>query len=246
MKLVEIKNIKAKPLHEAYRTPIKSLDDLKALLNKHCGDALKTFSTPIVRGMRDGGDFLILRGEDGHRESRNTSNYYTRILDHVLGEDGFPLRSKSIICASWPNQDHAALYGPLHMLFPMNDVPIGVCQGPDIFTTKITLGGKELYIHEFNDEFEREGVDSSSFDRIVSDLEHLKDTEEDDAVEWLQNISNVESELATEYAAPFGLTDTSDPWYNDSKHELWIGGTVICMSEAVYAELLNDQSWINH
>lgn len=239
MKLIEIK-----PLNEAYKTRINSLEEVKALLNKHCGDALKTFGEPLVRGMSASGDFIVLRGEDGGRKSANTSNYYTEIMDEVLPPE-FPRRSKSIICASYPNISHAAEYGSaMYCLFPMDLVAIGVVPEQDLFAVKLKLGGVENYIFKWNDEFEKLGVDDSSFDRIVSDLEHFKSELEDDAPKWLQQMDDIAEEITDVYVEPFGLTDTSDPWYNDAKHECWIGGNVVAVEYTRWQELLADNSWI--
>ena len=54
----------------------------------------------IFRGMKDSGDYLLIEGDKGGRQSAHTKNYYTMLLDQQLKDSKYPMRSKSIICTT--------------------------------------------------------------------------------------------------------------------------------------------------
>ena len=61
------------------------------------------------------------------RISRNTSNYYTLILDHSKNWAKFPKRSKSIICET---KSIEAMFSEQFWIVPKNGAKIGMC--PDV------------------------------------------------------------------------------------------------------------------
>lgn len=240
MKLHEIAEKPAK-----YKTKMKK-DDAWELLNTHCKDAMKSFHTPIVRGMTPiPGGFGLIHGEAGARKSRHTSNHYTVILDAVLPSD-YPKRSASMICANWDNLDHADGYGSLYAIFPFDDVKIGVCPDYDIWETEVMLGGVERNIPRWNLNFQDLGVnDTMSFDEMVQHLETL--LEENDPAkhklpDWLVKIKgNVRKAFAQGYSDPFRLATTAESRIydndNEDRHELWIGGKCYAINMKLYTKL---------
>lgn len=236
MKLHEIKQ---------YKTDLDAEAAWK-LIEKHCKDALKDLDTPIVRGMKafPSGCGKI-DGSAGERKSANTTNYYTTILDHVLGPD-FPRRSKSIICANWENRRTAEGYGDVHAIFPYDGVKIGVCPEDDMWHTIIEFGpGQRKQIYKLNDEFRFQQLPEDSFAGIVKGLEKLVDYfhSRNNQHSWYGfKPGQVEEQLTKAYKAPFKATTTKNSAvYNDGKwHEVWIGGPCIAINMQLYKKMMKN------
>ena len=230
-------------LSEDYKTRIDDMDTAIEYIKKHCSDALAFIDTPIVRGMTFSGRYFSLQGDEGGRESANTSNHYTAILDTVLGDLGYPLRSKSIICANWAGKHHAAGYGDeLYAILPYNGVKIGVCPGEDMWDTKVKLGFSRD-IEDINRDLRRLGVAGTwSFAAMVKFLEvSLKDLEDKKDIDELSlfgdlQVGKIEQQFREAYAKPFKLATTADAGViNDGReHELWIGGKCIAIQLKQY------------
>lgn len=225
-----------------------------ALIN--CTDALKFKHTPIVRGM-SGEHCHILNGEAGGRTSKNSSNHYTLILDEILPESGFPLRSKSTICENWEGRANTRMYGNLHVILPFNGVKIGVCPQADIWHTEVTIGEYTKDLNIWNDEFEMREVRDASYDTIVNDITQggsLSKDEDDEYVRWFRrvfgnnkgeyNATRVDKMLRQAYspeALKLALTTTKNPTFNDGKqHELWFSGKCVAMPFKDYKEWILD------
>lgn len=212
----------------------------------HCKDALKLGSSPIVRGSHNTFGVEMparVQGDKGKRKSRNTTNYYTVILDKVLGDLGFPLRSKSIICGTYSNKSYAGNYGDLYAVLPYDGVRIGVCPGKDIFDTWITIGGDDSSIDRWNDVFDDADISAKSFTSIVNGIEkQLKSIAagKDELDSWVKQYliqfkpGTVEQQISTAYSpkkAGFKLATTKDKKLltETAPHELWIGGPCIML-----------------
>lgn len=237
MKLNQIKI-----LREAHREDITG-EEAIALLRKHCKDALETIDTPIVRGMRMGDRFQLIAGEDGGRKSKNTSNYYTAILDEVLPGE-FPRRSKSIICTSFEGFDYAKSYGTVYALFPFDGVDIGVCPSGDIWDVAITLGGMTHELPEWNSIFKEAGVPDTSYRDMIRKMREIRDSDVDsDFKTFLIDLEaendgmDFEDMIASEYAMPFTHTTTANPDYNDGEHELWISGKCVAIRWNIFLDI---------
>lgn len=239
MKLFEIAD-------EIYKTEITE-EDAFDLLSKHCSEALKTYDKPIVRGMTGlPNNFGLIHGAAGHRESANTTNYYTVILDKILPPEGYPKRGASIICANWENRSHAYGYGHnAFAIFPYDGATIGVCPSYDMWNTRITLGDDEKSINVWNREFIKMGIPpDATFDEIVKRLEMIRTSEDNQNFEhhsWLFDMEpgNIKKEMAEAYSKPFMLATTSKQQvYNDGvQRELWIGGKCVAIHMSTYKTL---------
>ena len=215
------------------------------LLNKHCKDALKDLERPIVRGMKgfDGG-FGVLHGEVGGRKSRNTTNYYTVILDAVLPKE-FPKRSGSIICANWQNRSHAAAYGGrLFAIIPFDGVKIGVCPDSDMWDTRIEVNGYNESIEDWNYNLRNSVAnDKLSFEEMMERLEKLR-AKESGISDWLADLDpgTIKQEFIKAYTKPFKLATTDESKvYNDKKRrEVWIGGKCVAINMNVYKDMMKN------
>lgn len=67
------------------------------------------------------------------RESANTVNYYTWIIDNSQRWKEYPKRSKSIICSTDVNM--ADNFGDIYRIFPIKDAKIGVCSSDDMWVS---------------------------------------------------------------------------------------------------------------
>ena len=239
MKLSEIKL-----LTEAYREKISGGTAVE-LLRKHCRDALKTFDTPIVRGMKSDGRWQLITGEDGGRESANTTNHYTVIMDEVLPPE-FPRRSKSIICASYANRIYAGDFGTRYAIFPFDRVKIGVAPEYDLWNTEITLGRETNRIVKWNRIFTDADITADSYKSILSQLEDIRANPRPvGKVPELQFMLNdmdddLDKMLRTAYTRPFKVTTTADPIYNPGSHEVWISGKCVAIEFEYFLEMKDE------
>lgn len=222
--------------------------------------ALKFSSEPIVRGMNGVADFYLLHGAAGERKSANTNNIYTLILSEVLGKQGYPLRSASIICANYKNRFYAEDYGNLYAIIPFNGVKIGVCPHKDIFGTQISLNPAEppARIEALNNFFKKLFAfyelpvlaADATYSQFISRLKTITafDSFEEDCREepgfdifGALTPQNLESVIASAYAdAGFTLTTSASPgmFNDDAQHEVWIGGKCLAIKHSIYAQWL--------
>lgn len=246
---------------ESYKTKIDKDKAKELIFGPSCSDFMsKSADKPIIRGMDSANSFYTLEGEKGGRKSRNTTNHYTVILDEFLPEEGYPRRSKSIICASWGNRFHAAGYGTKFAIIPLNGTKIGVCEGGDIFDSAVTLFGETRQIFRWNKIFSDYGISDASFGMLVSELSGLVESYHKakvngfkSAEDFEKNIGNAPAELADESAManyikkaytkiPFQL-ETAKSMENVSpfSHELWIGQKVVAVEYGEYVKMMRDQ-----
>lgn len=244
MKLTEIKI-----LQEVYKKTITREEAIE-YLKRNCSDAMKTFTTPIVRGDSTiSDDFTIVTGEDGGRASRNTSNHYSVIMDEFLPKLGYPRRQASIICASYEAKEYAAEYGHIFAVFPINGAPIGVTESYDLWNTKIKIGDYKYSTQHWNSLFNDADISSKSFPALVRDLEKFRDTVEptrftSSLKEALRGVTDIAGELKYAYTQPFSLTTTATPQpYNRGEHEVWIGKPCLLIDWDMYLDILKD--WQN-
>lgn len=230
----------------AFRTPIDTVEELAEVAKSNCQDALKTAQLPIIRGTRSG-EFEVggvYHGAKGSRSSRNTTNFYTVILDELLGRrNGYPLRSASIICGNYENE-HAREYGALFYIFPFNKVKVGVCPDEDIWETQVKLGNtNRVDIAALNDAFEyftgfKRGADFT-YVELIKELKAYREENEGDEDKlyrfnrFFPPGKDIEECIEQAYLEPdWDLATTANPTYNDgAAHELWIGGPCLAVAE---------------
>jgi hypothetical protein len=99
-----------------------SLDEVVALISRHCGSFLKSSGgVPVFRGMKAsyGNDVAIKFDHPSNRSPKDSSKefnvMFNAAIEHVHGVQ--EIRAKSLFASGKPSQ--AAAYGPLHFLFPI-------------------------------------------------------------------------------------------------------------------------------
>lgn len=236
-------------LNESTESPYKTkrLSDTEILkvFNENCSNM--KFDRPLWRGMRGDSEGYILQGEKGARKSINTSNHYTIIIDHFIKENGkpdWPLRSKSVICASYKNQDHASSFGSeLYAIFPFDDVTCGVTPEDDIWAIKFRKN-ERYSMTTLNEDYSMNGIKANSYSSIVNGIkEFLKD--ESNSEEKLYrffkpNENHIEKFLKELYFDEIGFeymkSDKVDK-LND-KREIWLSGKCLAVSYKAWNNLL--------
>lgn len=230
----------------AYKTNIDD-NELVQMLKDNCSESLQyLLNTPIVRGMTSSESAMIIHGEEGGRKSANTSNHYTKILDHTLELDGYPKRSKSIICANWENKDYASSFGVEFAILPFDGVKIGVCSDFDMWQTIIPFKEHPVKIMNFNSVMLSTRALDKSFNEIVSSIEKTltedkdKDTRSKSFLrKWFYDIG-VKQGLEKYFSAEslkFSLMTVEQISELRTEHELWIGGKCIAILFNKYKEL---------
>lgn len=138
-----------------YESEHLELDELIAALRKHCMASIRNAAANnvIYRGARNTVPSGIYNPGSGERQSQNTSNYYTKLLDTNPLNTKFPKRSKSFIGST--DADRARNYtrgvGSLVRVFPFNDVDIGFVNSEDLWDTEMTLLDQHHNIPDVNE-----------------------------------------------------------------------------------------------
>ncbi len=90
----------------------------------------------IYRGVDTTKKFMFGDSRLSERQSNNTANYYTLLIDNILPEwKDYPKRSKSFICTN--NEEYTTIFGELYQVFPVGDPLIGICPVHDIWMSFI-------------------------------------------------------------------------------------------------------------
>ena len=132
--LVEAKAKGSAPLS----VEIKNVDQCIALINEHCSEWkwMLDDDCPIWRGDKNWSfEGAVVDTSKSVRASQNTNNISTLLLDMVAKKNGFPLRSKSIICST--DDDYAESYGSTYAIFPFNDAVIGAVNSTDLHDLEV-------------------------------------------------------------------------------------------------------------
>jgi len=120
-------------------------------IKKDCAFALKG-SRPIYRGMETHLDFMYSNTPEIPRESANTHNYYTILMDELPSWSSFPKRSLSWICST--SRFTASDYGNLFRVLPVGNPDIVIADKEDLwfsFIKGLSLISVELEdMDEFN------------------------------------------------------------------------------------------------
>jgi hypothetical protein len=117
------------------------------------------------------GDILVSDPTKSERRSLQGKNYYTWLIDNSEYWEGYPKRSKSLICSSSPNSFNTRLY----VVLPFGNPTIGICKHGDIWVS-------------FTDVYETLGIHSMvRFEYIIDDLIMSQDN-----TDYKTNFSNKE------------------------------------------------------
>jgi len=241
-------------LEEAkHRTDI-SVEKAIELLKEHCKDGLKNIETPCWRGSKGAyEEAYIIHAEKGNRESKNTTNYYTLIMDHFLPAEGYPLRSKAMIFGNYPQHNYVSSFGNVYAVFPFDGVKIGMCEDFDLWKTKISIGNnaEAIDITYWNDIFEHARVDASSYQDMKNSLISIINASDptgsgnkDFAISKIKEIfgkpQNIEMMLKKAYSPEdMGLKlVTSKNIPKGERHELWVSGKCVALSQATWEKVV--------
>jgi hypothetical protein len=126
-------NIKKKYKHKQV-----TIDKIIDFLKKNCSEFLyNNLMDPLFRGVNTNYDtgVVIIDPTTGIRRSANTYNHYTLIMDNSPYYEGWPKRSKSLICTT--NSDVAKNYGNVMAVIPVNGSKIGIVPSTDIWDIKV-------------------------------------------------------------------------------------------------------------
>lgn len=85
------------------------------------------------------------------RESQNTVNYYTVLLDNLPAYKDFPKRSKSFVAST--NKFKANFYGDACAIIPYDDAKIGIVGENDMWDIRIPLFGKPMFLENISRKF---------------------------------------------------------------------------------------------
>lgn len=128
-------------LIEQNRTIIIPDERAKDFVRRYCDRYVRNLrgevsdTGAIFRGIHGRSDVHLYADSSGHeRVSRNTLNYYTLLMDHILPSwKRYPDRSKSFICSTSVNT--AGSYGNAYVAFPRDGTLVGVCSEEDVWTS---------------------------------------------------------------------------------------------------------------
>jgi hypothetical protein len=238
--------------NDGYRKEITATEAVE-LIKKHCKNV--DFNKPLYRGMgyTKLRDYLLIEGQKGGRQSQNTSNHYTLIIDKLLKDyhSYAPQRSKSIICTNSIKKAHN--YGNSYIILPFDDTEIGMCEHDDMWESYVRLAGMNLQISEMNLFLKKIIKSPKSYqeivDAIATDMKsdkpssfaqkmldtYIEDYNIDEDDEDLDYKEIVEESLYTAYDPEHALNMKFGTYKElnisdiDTDHEFWIGGKVIAI-----------------
>ena len=110
--------------------------DAQDILHNKCKQALKAFNngTTIWRGIDEVVPYYLIKPlSNDFRESRNTENYYTLIINNHPSWSKFPKRQ--IICSTDSYTAKTYGRGNAYVVFPFDGAKIGVCPDEDIWSS---------------------------------------------------------------------------------------------------------------
>ncbi len=243
--LIRLNEGRRQPVLEAKHQERVGLEAAEALLRAHCKKALKHPDTPLIRGIKGAaGDALLLQGELGARESRNSSNHYTVILDAVLPALGYPKRSASIILGNDANREYVSQYGAPFAVFPYDEVKIGVCPGDDVWETRCAIGpSRPKSFEKWNQLFYEWDLPEYSFEDLVAGIEETLADPEDEHFGLVSDVfspGRAREQLEEAYSpAETGmqLATPATVYGLKGARELWIGGRCVAIRLSAWDEM---------
>ncbi|HET8688269.1 MAG TPA: hypothetical protein VFM18_16755 [Methanosarcina sp.] len=237
----------------------KNLEVKKAvkLLNQYCTESLALIHNPIWRGMRNHDKSIVfIDTPTGSRESQNTSNYYTVLIDNSPYFKGWPKRSKSLICSSGSSYASGYSWGSgLYAIFPFDGAKIAVCPKRDMWETN-------LKIPELKKNFTGTVANMDQFNRWLEDIgfgesyqNMVKFTQTPRFANFMkrhypkippQNFLPILQKALSPQMAGFKLYSIQEYAAAAPKNqELWIGDKVIALRRDMYNAFLDAYEKIN-
>lgn len=165
---------------EGRSTFVDEYDAIEQIRSK-CQDSIQAYKKGhrVYRGINDFGPGMFRHVEPKKftRESRNTANLYTLVIDNHPKWKSYPKRSESIICSS--SKQGAAPYGNLFCVFPEDGYNFGVCPSNDIWGSFSKMIGRHSSLMEFNNHFldtiagQHMGITNPDKFKNLSDLKRM-------------------------------------------------------------------------
>ena len=237
--------------------------DAVKLLNAKCKNALWMLNEnkPFYRGFRqadlkfklDKTGFAKVDTSATERQSQNTTNYYTVLLDNNPNMKDYPKRSRSFVGstdgAMARSYSNGSLDGVAAIMIPTDTAGIGIVNKSDIWGTNITLFGSKDDIRSFNNDFADMGIAAKMesfklFDRLTAandsaTLAKFKKVFQKpvDFSEkgFLDQVFEAYSPENTGFTT--ATTATFQSQLKMSKSEVWVGGEVVLISPALWKKM---------
>lgn len=166
----------------------KQIDEEIAVsfIKAHCKKALKVFldtDKVLYRGIGYEGDYYHVDPKTGTRESANTSNEYTMIMDNDPRWRSYPKRSKSLVCTTDTRKTNS--YGHTYMVFAKDGSRYGVCRTDDLWQSfklfkSMSMGTVNHTLRDLEDEFsDRNIIGAHTYEQLMDGIAELSDNLDD-------------------------------------------------------------------
>jgi len=221
------------------------------LIKTHCKKNYKYLfedsRRKIYRGVHESIVFGYIDTNKGReRVSANTLNYTTLLMDNLPSWNGWPKRSRSVICStSWSNSDS---YGNLYHVIPYDNSKIGICSEYDVWDSFTHL---RYGVNSFNTLFEKLflaykiNTNDKNWNTFVKSLQELQskfnpDTLPKDEEYYFEKYESIIDILFNGKNIIINLDNMLDPEFNNFKmgiknlneeREVFIQGECILISE---------------
>lgn len=250
----------------------KSTAEALKIFETQCSDAfwMVKENRPLWRGAKNlsaaivKAGYVVVDTSATERQSQNTSNYYTMILDNNPAMAEFPKRSRSFIgstsydtadgfARAWDEPHSAKTFA----MIPFNGTKIGVCESSDMWNTSVNLFYRRSDIADMNNEFEELGLEPTlaSFkkfdedlrdgDELASDRFHrsfFKASQKGETDDFLNTVWDAYTpqklglECFTSKTLPHDLR----------RNEVWVGGKVLLIDREVWKDLIEKAEEFQH
>lgn len=238
----------------------QSIDTEEAIeiAKNYCSNAIKN-GIELYRGGNFNDDAYLMDSSKTIRRSANTSNHYTIVMDHLIKDENYPLRSKSFIMAA---EDYiAGGYGSSRRrIIPFDDAKIGTAKQDDLWY--VSLNTKILKYFTFEDfaaMFNSLDAPDTSYEKLLSFIVELLDKLIKRQEKDPDDISRSEEEFLkmfdgvkpTNADVEARLKDIFDPKKiglefftgatatdKNLKGECWLSGKALAVTDEIYDEIV--------
>lgn len=223
--------------------------------------------TPLYRGMKNTGDYIIADGNKMNRKSANTENYFTLLTEIMPSWSGWPPRSKSFVGSL--EIDYASDYtdqnNGLYRIVPLENQDIGILPGTDLhnyfnngYDTLMGYNTEEDdIIVSFNRElrfllslfYESEPTTANELVSAIKSMEG-KIQESEEIQERILNTCYVLGEIFVRPNLFENINTLIDPETNecvlvglshisDGDSEIWLSGKVLFIKEDIFENVVS-------
>jgi hypothetical protein len=159
--------------------------------------------------------YLFVQPSLYYRESRNTNNFYTALIDVLPSWKNWPKRSQSIICSN--TYRGAVTYGTVYVVLPKNQAKIAICPKNDFWVSFKNIPSMDVFNYIFTGifsniyKFKTHNITTDSIKALFAIIDNMpKD-------EFLANLINDKKYAHSEYSKFKNyileiLTDGDDTW----------------------------------